>query len=70
MFALCLTIAYLILVCTLIQYFSLDPKDIDECVTDQNNCTENANCNNTNGGFICECSSGYSGVGDVKCTGT
>ena len=33
--------------------------DIDECSTGDHNCTQNQQCVNRNGTFICECISGY-----------
>ena len=33
--------------------------DIDECSTGDHNCTQNQQCVNKNGTFICECISGY-----------
>ena len=42
--------------------------DIDECVTGRHNCSENANCTNTNGSFTCQCKEGYTGDG-VECEG-
>ncbi|XP_078487663.1 uncharacterized protein LOC144745535 [Ciona intestinalis] len=41
--------------------------DIDECIMGTHNCSTNASCNNTNGGFICSCNTGYTGDG-VTCT--
>ena len=37
--------------------------DIDECSTGMNNCSSNATCDNTQGGFNCSCNSGYQGDG-------
>lgn len=43
--------------------------DIDECVENRHNCDpSNSACVNTDGGYICECSPGYEGVGGV-CVG-
>ncbi len=43
--------------------------DINECVLDMDNdCDENAECNNTVGGFNCTCYPGYMGNGTM-CTG-
>ena len=42
--------------------------DINECDTDVDNCADNAVCTNTDGGFTCECNSGFTGDG-VTCTG-
>ncbi len=43
--------------------------DINECVLDtDNNCDENAMCNNTIGNFNCTCDPGYMGDGTM-CTG-
>ena len=36
--------------------------DVDEC-TEVSPCDVNANCTNTKGSFICECSIGYTGDG-------
>ena len=33
--------------------------DIDECTTGVHNCTQNQQCINRPGSFICECVSGY-----------
>ena len=41
--------------------------DIDECLTDTDNCHENGGCNNTFGSFECACNSGFEGDG-VNCT--
>ena len=43
--------------------------DIDECATNKDNCDDNAQCDNTVGGFTCRCNTGYSGDG-VTCAGT
>ena len=40
--------------------------DIDECLVETDNCSENADCSNTTGGFECTCNAGYSGDG-VTC---
>ncbi len=42
--------------------------DIDECAAGTDNCSANAVCNNLEGGFECECNTGFSGDG-VNCTG-
>ena len=42
--------------------------DIDECVTGQNNCHEDAFCTNTDGSFTCTCLPGYTGIG-THCIG-
>ncbi len=43
--------------------------DINECVLDiYNDCDENAECNNTVGGFNCTCDPGYMGNGTM-CAG-
>ena len=33
--------------------------DIDECATGDHNCTQNHQCRNRPGTFICECHHGY-----------
>ena len=43
--------------------------DIDECSSgDTNQCDSNAQCNNTDGSYMCGCLSGYQGDGR-SCTG-
>ena len=42
--------------------------DEDECTAETDDCDDNAKCENTEGGFNCECNEGY--IGDGKaCTG-
>ena len=43
--------------------------DIDECSAGLDNCSENANCTDTIGSFMCMCDVGYSGDG-IHCEGT
>lgn len=43
--------------------------DIDECALSGHNCSANAACTNTPGGFNCACNVGYSGSG-TTCTDT
>ena len=42
--------------------------DINECDLNTHNCSINAECFNTNGSFVCNCSDGFSGNG-VICKG-
>ena len=42
--------------------------DIDECLTDQDDCNSNATCANTPGSFVCACLEGFSGDGKI-CSG-
>ena len=42
--------------------------DIDECVTNMDNCDDNAMCTDNEGGFMCMCNAGFSGNGTM-CTG-
>ncbi|CAH3153633.1 unnamed protein product, partial [Porites evermanni] len=37
--------------------------DADECLNNSHNCSENANCTNTEGSFNCSCKPGYIGNG-------
>ena len=41
--------------------------DVNECVTDTDNCDANATCTNTTGAFTCACNDGFTGNG-VTCT--
>ena len=43
--------------------------DINECERTTDNCSEDAQCADTDGSFICTCNTGYSGNG-VNCTST
>ncbi|XP_069118292.1 fibrillin-1-like [Argopecten irradians] len=38
-------------------------EDVNECLNEQNDCSENAECTNTEGGFSCACKDGFSGNG-------
>jgi len=42
--------------------------DVDECFKTTDNCSENANCTNTQGSFTCVCKTGYNGNG-YTCSG-
>jgi len=42
--------------------------DEDECVTNNNNCHQNATCGNTVGSFTCSCNNGFTGDG-TNCVG-
>jgi len=42
--------------------------DIDECLTNNGECSVNAICSNTIGSFTCACQPGYSGEGKT-CNG-
>ena len=42
--------------------------DINECNNTPNNCDENAECSNTEGSYLCNCTLGFSGNG-LNCTG-
>ena len=39
--------------------------DINECLSDENNCHSNATCSNTFGSFVCTCDAGYTGNGKL-----
>ena len=41
------------------------PTDIDECVTQTDNCSEYATCSNTVGSYDCVCFDGFDGDGFV-----
>ena len=59
-----------IMYCTLHHFYPLDHGiDLDECASHaSNNCSSNATCTNTPGGFNCTCNQGYTGNG-VSCIG-
>ena len=42
--------------------------DVNECTMNTHNCADEADCTNTEGGFTCECKTGYSGNG-IQCSG-
>jgi hypothetical protein len=44
------------------------PVDVNECATGAHNCSVNATCTNTPGGYACTCNSGFAGNGK-NCTG-
>ena len=44
--------------------------DINECTKSPSVCHQNANCTNTDRSYACRCLTGYSGDGNVDCTGT
>ena len=47
----------------------LSSSDVDECVTNNHDCDDNAMCINTVGSFHCTCKMGYTGVGtEGNCT--
>ncbi len=54
-----------IVICSLLKLFF---SDIDECAAGTDNCSANAVCNDLEGGFGCECNTGFSGDG-ITCTG-
>lgn len=42
-------------------------RDVDECLADIDNCSENSTCVNTDGSFECKCNNGFTGDG-LTCT--
>ena len=42
--------------------------DVDECRLKTDNCSSLAECTNTDGSFVCECITGFTGDG-ISCTG-
>ena len=48
--------------------FGCDDADVNECETNNGNCSADASCSNTPGGFACDCLPGYDGDG-VDCRG-
>ena len=47
----------------------LNLADINECYEQSYDCHQNANCSNTDGGYECHCSGGYTGNG-TECEGS
>jgi len=45
-----------------------DCADIDECATDNQDCSSKAECINTAGSYVCICNPGYTGDGQT-CVG-
>lgn len=46
-------------------YHSYDHIDVDECTNGANDCSPNAICTNTPGGFTCVCNTGFDGTGKL-----
>ena len=46
----------------------LSQSDINECLNNTDNCDGNAECTNTIGSYLCNCTIGFSGDG-FNCTG-
>ena len=44
--------------------------DINECLSDLNNCHKDAICTNIKSSFYCTCKSGYKGKNGTNCTGS
>ena len=51
-----------------LQLYQLQLSDINECVTGDHNCHDNATCINNAGSYTCQCDSGYHGNG-TSCNG-
>ena len=43
--------------------------DVDECADGTASCVPDANCTNTEGGYVCQCGFGYNGDGRNSGTG-
>ncbi|WAR07528.1 MLP-like protein [Mya arenaria] len=43
-------------------------KDVDECLLNTHTCSENSSCRNKDGGFSCDCHTGFQKAGDGLCT--
>lgn len=50
-------------VCCLEMYVTLLNVDVDECSAFPNICDTNAGCQNTDGSYLCNCKTGYTGDG-------
>ena len=51
----------ILLLCMIDYHYFLCFLEIDECLIDP--CDSNATCTNTNGSYICECNTGFTGTG-------
>ena len=50
--------------------YGLYYSDVNECLSGTPVCDENAFCINTDGSFLCNCTDGYTGSGDIgDCSG-
>ena len=47
-------------------HLSLCSIDVDECVTQKDNCNDHAACRNNDGSFSCQCHPGFTGNG-IEC---
>uniref|UniRef100_A0A0G4I1I8 EGF-like domain-containing protein n=1 Tax=Chromera velia CCMP2878 TaxID=1169474 RepID=A0A0G4I1I8_9ALVE len=47
-------------------FYATRVTDVDECAESSHNCHSDAECNNTNGSFVCSCNTGFNGTG-VNC---
>ena len=54
--------------CEVLFYHSDTTADVDECAKSSHGCSRNAYCNNTDGGYWCECWPGFQGD-RYNCTG-
>ena len=54
--------------CEVLFYHLNTTADVDECIKDIDECSGNAYCNNTDGGYWCKCRPGFQGDG-YNCTG-
>lgn len=54
-----------------LKYYCISNADIDECFLQRYDCSTSAKCMNTNGSFMCVCSTGYQLQDDgITCQGT
>ena len=69
----CIQVIMLLLIQVIVMYLSCYiislHTDVNECEGDILPCADNAECYDTKGSFECICLSGYSGDGDLSCTG-
>ena len=53
----------------IVMQYVITSTDIDECHSSDLNTCDNADCDNTNGSFVCICHNGFTSDGNNGCVG-